>query len=148
MRILRGVTDPAGTNNGLFERAKWIAKSNSLDLQGPIFHDLCDMDRYLLNQVDVKIKFYKNPASFALLAVDNTTDFRVVIQDIYIIARKVKVNPAVIYGHTQILEKQMHFIRTRKKKFESKLSLLEAVHLGQHVSRKATTNSHHRVRQE
>ena len=101
-----GVTDPAGTNNGLFERAKWIAKSNSLDLQGPIFHDLCDMDQYLLNQVDVKIKFYKNPASFALLAVDNTTDFRVVIQDIYIIARKVKVNPAVIYGHAQILEKQ------------------------------------------
>ena len=68
-----GVTDPAGTNNGLFERAKWIAQSNSLDLQGPIFHDLCDMDRYLLNQVDVKVKFYRNRASFALLAVDNTT---------------------------------------------------------------------------
>ena len=59
-----------------------------------------------MNQVDIKIKFNRNPASFTLLAVDNTTDVRVVIQDIYVIARKVKVNPAVIYGHAQILEKQ------------------------------------------
>ena len=101
-----GVTDPSKANNGLFERAKWIATSNSVDLQGPIFHDFCDMDRYLLNQVDVKIKLYRNPATFSLLAADAATDFRIEIEDIYIIARKVKVNPAVLYGHSQILEKQ------------------------------------------
>ena len=44
--------------------------------------------------------------SFALLAVDAATDVKIVIQDIYVIARKIKVNPAVIYGHSQILEKQ------------------------------------------
>ena len=63
-----GVTDPSGSNNGLFERAKWIATSKTLDLQGPIFHDLFSMDRYLLNQVDVKLKVYRNPVTFALLA--------------------------------------------------------------------------------
>ena len=50
-----GVTDPTGSNNALYERATWIAKSKTLDLQGPLFHDLFSMDRYLLNQVDVKI---------------------------------------------------------------------------------------------
>ena len=60
--------------------------------------------------------------------LSTTTDFRVVIQDIYVIARKVKVNPAVIYGHAQILEKQ-NALYPYTKMFKSKLSLLETVHL-------------------
>ena len=51
-----GVTDPAGSNKGLFERSIWLKSSKTLDLQGPIFHDLFSIDRYLLNQVDVKLK--------------------------------------------------------------------------------------------
>ncbi|MEW8544394.1 MAG: hypothetical protein AB2693_12745, partial [Candidatus Thiodiazotropha sp.] len=101
-----GVSDPSGTNNGLFERAKWIVSSKVIDLQGPIFHDLFGMDRYLLNQVDVKLKVYRSPPSFALLAKDASTNFKVVIEDIYVLARKIKVNPAVIYGHSKMLEKQ------------------------------------------
>ena len=99
------VTDPASTNNGLFERAKVISKSNVIDLQGPIFHDLFSMSRYLINQVDLKIKMYRSPAEFCLLTGDANT-YRMNIEDIYILAKKVRVNPAVIYGHSKILEKQ------------------------------------------
>lgn len=101
-----GSSDPNGTNNGLFVRSSWIASSKTLDLQGPIFHDLFSMERYLLNQVDVKLKIYRNPASFALLAADASTSYKIIIEDIYVLARKVKVNPAVLYGHSKILEKQ------------------------------------------
>lgn len=101
-----GVTDPAGLNNGLFERSKIIITSKTLDLQGPIFHDLFSMDRYLLNQVDVKLKIYRSPVSFALLAKDASTNFKINIEDIYVLARKVRVNPAVLYGHSTILEKR------------------------------------------
>lgn len=101
-----GVSDPAGTNNGLFERTKWINTSKTLDLQGPIFHDLFSMERYLLNQVDVKLKVYRSPASFALLAKDASTLFKINIEDIYVLARKIRVNPAVLYGHSTILEKR------------------------------------------
>lgn len=101
-----GVTDPGSTNSGLFERARWIKTSKTLDLQGPIFHDLFAMERYLLNQVDVKLKVYRNPASFALLAKDSSTSFKVNIEDIYVLARKIKVNPAVHYGYSKIMEKQ------------------------------------------
>lgn len=48
-----GVRDPNGSNNGLFLRANMIALSKHIDLQGPIFHDLLSMSRYLINQVDV-----------------------------------------------------------------------------------------------
>ena len=44
-----GVTDPSGTNNGLFQRSQMIASSKRIDLQGPIFHDLFSMSRYLIN---------------------------------------------------------------------------------------------------
>ena len=101
-----GVTDPAGTNNGLYERAKTIQRSQTLDIQGPIFHDLFSLDRYLLNQVDVKLKVYRSPASFVLLAKDASTNFKINIEDIYVLARKIRVNPAVLYGHSKILEKK------------------------------------------
>ena len=101
-----GVTDPSGSNNGLFERAQWISTSKTMDLQGPIFHDLFDMDRYLLNQVDVNVKLYRNPASFSLLAADSATNFKIVFKDIYMIARKVRLNPAVSYGQAKMLEKK------------------------------------------
>ena len=101
-----GETDSAGTNNGLYERSKLIKKSMTLDLQGPIFHDLFSIDRYLLNQVDVKLKLYRSPVTFALLAKDASTNFKINIEDIYVLARKIRVNPAVLYGHSKILEKR------------------------------------------
>ena len=86
-----GVTDPTGSNNGVFERSKWISTSKTLDIHGPIFHDLFSMERYLLNQVDVKLKIYRSPVSFALVAKDASTHFKINIEDIYVLARKVRV---------------------------------------------------------
>ncbi|WAR10272.1 YMD2-like protein [Mya arenaria] len=99
------VTDPNGTNDGLFVRNKLVADSKSVDMQGPIFHDLFDMDRYLLNEVDVKVKLYRSSIDFCLM-VGDAVPYRLVIEDIYILTRKIRVNPAVIYGHSKILEKQ------------------------------------------
>ncbi|MEW8547554.1 MAG: hypothetical protein AB2693_28945 [Candidatus Thiodiazotropha sp.] len=96
--------DPTGANSALYMRAKYIALSKTLDLQGPIFHDLFSMFRYLINQVDVKLKLYRSSPAFCLLSGDTTPDYRVEIIDIYLLARKIRVNPAVIYGHSEILK--------------------------------------------
>ncbi|MCG7878664.1 MAG: hypothetical protein N0C90_20395, partial [Candidatus Thiodiazotropha endolucinida] len=88
-----------------FERSQQIATSKRIDLQGPIFHDVFSMSRYLINQVDVKIKMYRSSTNFCLLAGD-ANGYRVNIEDIYILVKKIRVNPAVIYGHSKILEKQ------------------------------------------
>ena len=100
-----GVSDPSGTNNGLFERSKMIASPKRFDLQGPIFHDLFSMSRYLINQMDVKVKMYRISTNFCLLTGDSN-DYRLNIEDIYILVKKIRVNPAVIYGHSKLLEKQ------------------------------------------
>lgn len=99
-------TNPAGANKGLFERAKQIATSKALDLQGPIFHDLFSMSRYMLNQVDVKVKLYRSSPEFCLISDEASPAFKIVIEDIYILAKKIRVNPGVIYGHAEILKTQ------------------------------------------
>lgn len=97
-------TDPSGANNGLFERSQFIKLSKYLDLQGPIFNDVFSMSRYLINQVDVKLKLYRNSPAFCLNSGDTAPDYKIEIYDIYLLARKVRVNPAVIYGHSEILK--------------------------------------------
>ncbi|XP_053381864.1 uncharacterized protein F54H12.2-like [Mercenaria mercenaria] len=100
------VVDPGGAHKVLFERAKLIATSKALDLQGPIFHHLFSMTRYMLNQVDVKVKLYRSSPEFCLVSTESSPAFKVDIEDIYILARKIRVNPAVIYGHAEILKTQ------------------------------------------
>lgn len=93
----------AGSNDGLVERAGYIAVSKFLDLQGGLYHDLFQMKRYLLNQVDVKVKLYRTTPAFCLLSETAGADFKVDITDICLLARKVRVNQAVILAHSEML---------------------------------------------
>ena len=145
-----GVTDPSGSNNGLFERAQWISISKTMDLQGPIFHDLFDVDLYLLNQGDFNVKLYRNTASFALLAADSATDFKIVFEDIYVIARKVRLNPAVYYGQAKMLEKKNALYPYTKKEVRGQIiptgsSFFE---MGKYVPRQDTRKSERQFRQK
>ena len=96
--------DPEGANNGLYMRQKYIDGSISLDLQGPIYHSLFTIQRYLLNQVDVKLKLYRSSPAFCLSSGDASPNYKVQIIDVYLLARKVKVNPALIVAHAELLK--------------------------------------------
>lgn len=102
--ILPSVVDPSGANTGLFERQKLIAESKCVDLQGPVFHDLFNMSRYLLNQVDVKLKLYRSSPAFCLNSVESSPDYQIEILDICLLAKKIRVSPALIYGHAEMLK--------------------------------------------
>ena len=62
------------------------------------------MSRYLINQVDVKLKLYRSNPAFCLSSGDSSPDYKIDIHDIYLLAKKIRVNPAVIYGHSEILK--------------------------------------------
>lgn len=47
-----------GRNSGLLKRALLIKGSKIIDLEGPIMHELFQINRYILNQVGISIKFY------------------------------------------------------------------------------------------
>ncbi|CAG2241901.1 unnamed protein product [Mytilus edulis] len=104
------------SNAGLARRAQFFEKSMSVDMEGPILHDLFQLDRYLINQVAVGVKLYRTRPEFCLMS--NETGYEVVIEDIVLKACKVQVNPAVIYGQAEIMKNtnaKYPFTRTEVK---------------------------------
>lgn len=96
--------NPAGGNNGLLVRSQYIAESRVLDLQGPVFHDFFQFPRYMLNQVDVKLKLFRSSPAFSLLSGETSPAYKIDILDIILLARKVSVSPSVIYAHNEMLQ--------------------------------------------
>ena len=76
------VTDPSGNKAGLLERSTYILQSKVLDLQGGLHHDLCSLTRYILNQVDVKIKLFRASPAFCLSSGDASPDYKVELLDV------------------------------------------------------------------
>ncbi|MES9903034.1 MAG: hypothetical protein ABW168_10160 [Sedimenticola sp.] len=93
----------SGSNDSLIQRAGYIALSKLADFQGSLAHDLFRMRRHLLNQVDVKVKLYRSSPAFCLMSGHDSPNYKIDIVDICLLARKIRVNPAVIFGHAEML---------------------------------------------
>ena len=91
-------------NEGAKDRGAWFYDGKSFEMEGPLLADVCQIERYLLNNTEVGIKLYRSRPSFALMAKDNENEFRIVIEDIYFKACYVKPSPGVLLGHSKVLE--------------------------------------------
>ena len=93
-----------GSNVGLYKRSLYFARSMTVDMEGPIYHDLFQVDRLILNQVAINVRLTRARPEFYLMTNAASPDFKVLIEDIVLKACKVQINPAVIYGHAEILK--------------------------------------------
>lgn len=91
-----------GLNAGLFERGLYIANSQSISLEGPLYHPVMQQQRYILNQTDIFVKLYRQKPSFCLISAAGEYD--IVIEDIILKVAKVRVNPAIIFAHGEVLQ--------------------------------------------
>ena len=91
-----------GVNEGLFARGQYIANSQSVSLEGPLYHPLFQQRRYILNQTDIHVKLFRQRPSFCLMAPDGEYD--IVLEDVVLKVAKVRLNPAVILAHGQVLQ--------------------------------------------
>ncbi|GIY45652.1 uncharacterized protein F54H12.2 [Caerostris darwini] len=66
-------------------------------LHGDLFHQ----ERLLLNLVDVKMKLIRSKPEFCL---QGDAGYKVVLEKINLLVRKVRVSPGVILGHAKALE--------------------------------------------
>ncbi|KAK3106937.1 hypothetical protein FSP39_003351 [Pinctada imbricata] len=98
------VNAKSGVNTGLFNRAKLIKLSRYVDLEGPIMHELFQLDRYILNQVGIQLKLYRTRPEFCLLTSTKTELYNVKLEDVILRVCKCKINPAVILSHAKMLE--------------------------------------------
>lgn len=97
-------TDTTGALNvGLVERFSYTRNGNAVDLEGPLYIDIMQQDRLLLNGIQVNVKLYPSSDLFCLM---NGTEeqFRVDVTDAKLKVCAVKVNSGVIVGHSEALK--------------------------------------------
>jgi len=91
----------AARNNGLFTLSRFARGSCSIDMISRIHADIFFQSRYLLNEVNVKIKLVRSRNTFCLIGAN---EFRVKIESAIMFMRKVKLAPSVFLAHAKALE--------------------------------------------
>ncbi|XP_028405739.1 uncharacterized protein F54H12.2-like [Dendronephthya gigantea] len=94
----------ANVNLGLKARYRFNAESKTIEMVGPIFSDIFFSERLLLSYVDLKVVLNRNSKEFCIMAAADDTS-KLVITDVYLKIRKVKVNPDITIAHELALKK-------------------------------------------
>ena len=93
------------TNIGFKKRQELAKLSGSVDMMGRLHSDLFFQDRYLLNNVDVKIRMVRSKNAFAINSAAALAGCKVKIEEASLFVRRVKISPAVQLAHIKALEK-------------------------------------------
>lgn len=95
----------SGANEGFKFRTTLFAESKKVHMIAPIIHDAFQLDRYILNQTAMNVKFYRAKPEFYLITDSLNPNYKIVIDEMVLNVCKVQVNPAVVYAHSRQLEK-------------------------------------------
>ena len=107
------IADPG--NNGLHRRYLFSRQSKKVTVMGSPRIDLFEQERYLPNGISLKLRFHRQREPFVLMH-DAGTAYKIVLDDAFMLIRKVKTSPGVQLGHTEALLKEpAKFPITRKE---------------------------------
>jgi len=90
----------AHTNSGFLARREHAHESREFDMMGRLHADIFFQDRYMINEVGVKIKLIRSKDSFCLMG-----NGKVAIVHASMFVRKVKLMPSVFLAHAKTLER-------------------------------------------
>lgn len=92
-------------NAGYQKRLKYAARGE-FDCESNIHSELFNQNKYLLNGVQMVVKFIKAKNEFALITKpDDDVKYKIKITEATLIVRKVKINPAVVAAHSLALQR-------------------------------------------
>ena len=98
--------DKITENVGGARRNKLFQKSNTVELQGPLYEDVFMQKRYLLNNTRLTIKLDRMPQEFILMNLETAVSYKLTLQDVVFKARMVDLDPSVQYSIARTLETQ------------------------------------------
>ena len=87
-------------NYGLQKRASFMDKGVIVDMIGRIHSDIVFQDRYMLNEVNVKVRLVRNKDSFCLMSGEANPKYKV---KLILLVRKVQLS-SVFLTHAKVLE--------------------------------------------
>ena len=88
------------SNDGFVKRRNIAKRSREFDMMGRLHADIFFQDRYMLNEVNVKIKLIPSKNAFCVMGAG-----KVVITHASLFARKVKIMSSVFLAHAKTLER-------------------------------------------
>ena len=92
------------SNKGAVERRKILTKDRVI-LSGKLHCDIFNVNRYLLNNVDVKLVLTKASQNFYFMGENITNTHKIFINETYLKVRRVTISPTVILAHAMALGK-------------------------------------------
>ena len=93
-----------GNNNGLLKRYELTKDGGSVDMEGNLFVDICNQDRYLLNGVQLGITLWPHSPTFALMSDEPDAKYTIEITDAVLKLCLVNVTPGIVIGHGEALQ--------------------------------------------
>ena len=99
-------TDPYTTSNtGLYQRHAFVKNSKKFSISGKIYSDLFEIPKYLLSNVELGIKFWKNDPSFCLMSSNtNSPSYKVKIHEAKLSLCFVKPLPSLLLAQAKLLK--------------------------------------------
>ena len=93
----------ADNNAGFRERHARAVAGRDVDMIGRLHCNIFHQERYLLNNVDIKIRLIPSKNTFNIMAAGD--NFKSIISHASMFVRKVRLNPAVTLSHAKALER-------------------------------------------
>jgi hypothetical protein len=88
-------------NSGLVKRRDFTSRSKEVDMMGRLHADIFFQERYMLNEVNAKIKLIKSKDAFCLM---HNGAFKVQLTSATLYIRKVRLLSSVFLAHAKALE--------------------------------------------
>ena len=95
-----------GSNRGLFEQAVATIGGKIVDLEEPLFLDLFEQSRLLVNSVDIGIKLWPSQDAFSFITDSLTPNQEVQIVDVRFKLCVQRLNGGALVAHEKLLQEQ------------------------------------------
>ncbi|VDH93853.1 Hypothetical predicted protein [Mytilus galloprovincialis] len=93
-----------GSNTSLYNRSLYFTESQTCDMEGPLLHDLFNLDRFMLNSVAINVKLYRSRPEFCLMTSEGSPLFEVYLEEVVLKICKLQVLPSIITAHAEKLK--------------------------------------------
>jgi len=99
-------SDARGAGNiGLFQRSTFTNDGEYVELEGPLYVDVCQQEKLLINGVQVDIKLCPSSDGFALMTPQGEKMYTFEVGEAILKMCHVKLNPGVMVSHSQQIKK-------------------------------------------
>ena len=90
--------------NDIEARKKLIAGSKTIDMVGPLDIDFFQQDKYLLPNIDLKLRLTKSDPRYCLVrTAEDTTDYKIKITRCVLLLRQVTIHPSIVSTQNALL---------------------------------------------